>query len=289
LLTLRTAIVAGATAISWLLIERPYRRAPRRVAIPLAVGGIAMAAVCLLALPSKQLIAYADVDVTTIPTPAVVTPAFVTPAFTGVGLETVMVVGDSGMYDATPALVAGFTAAGTQVISTAYAGEGLTTPPGLRDSWAKTVDQYRPDLVVVMLGAWDYDWIAREGDAAYEEQVDATVTTLTAHGARILWLSVLPGAAVLPGRHVQASALDRFYAALPARFPGVVEYVDVATPLSNASGNVRKPDAWHLCPDGAAVVARTVLAELGVAAPAWEGGSWRNDERYADPPGGCPG
>jgi energy-converting hydrogenase Eha subunit A len=284
LLLLRLALIAGATAISWLLIERPYRRAPRRRAIPIAVSGIAVAAICLLTLPSEQRLAYANVDVTTIPTPVIATPAF-----SGVGVKTVMVIGDSGMYDATPALVAGFTSVGAQVISTAFAGEGLTTPAGGRDSWAKTVDQYRPDLVVVMLGAWDYDWVAREGDNAYQEQIDATVRMLNAHGARIVWLSVLPGDAVLPGKRVQATTLDRFYAALPARFPGVVEYVDIATPLTNASGTVRKPDAWHLCADGAAVVAHTVLTELGIDAPAWDDGPWRADERYDNPHGGCPG
>ena len=289
LLLLRVGLIAGATSISWLLIERPYRRAPMRRAAPLAVAGVALAAICLLTLPSGRVIAYADVDITTIPTPAVVTPSFSIPAFSGVGVKSVMVVGDSGMFDATPALTAAFTSVGTEVISTAFAGEGLTTPPELRHSWANTVDQYRPDLVLVMLGAWDYDWVAREGDVAYEAQIDDTVKMLTSHGARIVWLSVLPGNAALPDKHVQAAALDHFYAALPSRFPGVVEYVDIAAPLATASGNVHKPDAWHLCPDGAAVIARTVLAELGVDAPAWENGAWRTDGRYDDPPGGCPG
>ncbi|MEY2404346.1 MAG: hypothetical protein QOD38_1897, partial [Acidimicrobiaceae bacterium] len=118
--------------------------------------------------------------------------------------------------------------------------------------------------------------------------VDATVRMLTAHGARIVWLSVLPGAAFLPGKRVPATALDRFYSVLPARFPGVVEYIDTATPLENASGTVHKPDAWHLCPDGAAVVAHTVLTSLGIDGPAWHDGPWRGDDRYADPPGACP-
>ncbi|MEY2450232.1 MAG: hypothetical protein QOH79_3708 [Acidimicrobiaceae bacterium] len=293
LLLLRATLIAGATAISWLLIERPYRRAPRRLAVPLGVGGIAVAAICLLALPGKQLVAYADVDITQIPAPVVAAPkvaapVVVSPAFSGVGLTSVMVIGDSGMYDATPALVAGFTSVGIEVISTAFAGEGLTTPPGLRDRWAETVDQYRPDLVVVMLGAWDYDWVVDAGDTAYQAEVDATVRMLTAHGARIVWLSVLPGAAFLPGKRVPATALDRFYSVLPARFPGVVEYIDTATPLENASGTVHKPDAWHLCPDGAAVVAHTVLTSLGIDGPAWHAGPWRGDDRYADPPGACP-
>ncbi|MEY2452714.1 MAG: hypothetical protein QOD92_2288 [Acidimicrobiaceae bacterium] len=284
LLLFRAALIAGATAISWLLIERPYRRAPGRRAVPLAAGGIALAAVCLLTLPSQHVVAYADVDVTTIPTPVVAPPAF-----SGVGLQSVMVIGDSGMYDVTPALTASFTSVGAQVISTAFAGEGLTTPPGVRDSWATTIDQYRPDLVVVMLGAWDYDWIADHGDAAYQAEVDATVKMLSARGARIVWLSVLPGDAVLPGRRVQATELDRFYSALPARFPGVVEYVDIATPLANARGDVRKPDGWHLCPDGAAAIASAVITELGIDAPTLTTGSWRADGRFDDPPGGCPG
>ncbi len=286
LLAMRLTLIAALTAASWLLIERPYRAVPTRRALGFAAAGIAVTALCLVTLPRRQVIAYASVDVNTIPTPLVQRAE--TPAATPVA-KTVMIVGDSGMYDATPALTAGFSAVGSDVIATAFAGEAVTRPPGLRDSWAATVDQYRPDLVVVMLGAWDYDFVAANGDAAYVAQIDATLAVLTSHGARVAWLSVLPGDAVVPGKRVPATELDRFFAALPARYPGVVDYVDIGRALDPSNGGLlRKPDGWHLCPDGAAAVARVVLSHAGVTDTSWLSGSWRADQRYDDPPGGCP-
>jgi len=51
---------------------------------------------------------------------------------------------------------------------------------------------------------------------------------------------------------------------------------------------LRKPDGWHLCPDGAAAVAQVALAHAGVTDTSWFAGTWRADQRYDDPPGGCP-
>ena len=47
LVAVPAGLISVATAISWFAIEFPYRRANRRVAVPLAVGGIALAFICL--------------------------------------------------------------------------------------------------------------------------------------------------------------------------------------------------------------------------------------------------
>jgi hypothetical protein len=303
LLLLRLGLIAVATAISWFAIEVPYRRAGRRSAVLLATGGSALAFLCLVTLPSKPLLAYADVDVSKVPAPSVVPPSTVTRISadvnpTVVAPKTAMIVGDSGMYDVTPALTAGFTVLGTRVVSTAFAGEGLTRPAGVRDGWASTVDEFQPDLVLVMLGPWDLDFLESNGDDAYRAEVDATVALLTADGAHILWLSVLPGQAVLPGTTVGVSDLGaQFFAPLPARYPGTVDYLDITASLKAGDGTtpraidghlLRKPDGWHLCPDGAAAVAHAVLSHLGLDRPDWTAGAWRADPRYDDPHGGCP-
>jgi len=305
LLLFRLALIAGATALSWFLIEMPYRRAQRRWAVLFAVGGIALALGCLLTMRSASVLAYADVDVTKVPTPVVVTPSTVTTTTTRVAQipappappQTVMIVGDSGMFDLTPALTAGFTTLGSQVIETAYAGEGLTRPAGVRDGWARTVVEFQPDLVLVMLGPWDLEFIDENGDDAYRAEIDETVKVLTAGGARVLWLSVLPGQAVLPGKFVSADLQDRFFSALPALYPGRVDYLDITGALTAADGKtpreidgrlLRKPDGWHLCPEGAAAVAREVLSHLRLGSTAWVDGPWRSDPRYDDPHGGCP-
>jgi peptidoglycan/LPS O-acetylase OafA/YrhL len=325
LLALRVALIAGATALSWCLIERPYKRASRIKALRFAPCGIAAAAACVLALPGMPVVAYASFDVTQIPTPVVVAPPTSTSVVTSSSLtplvassststststsapalaapveppKTVLVIGDSGMYDATPALSAGLNLAGAKVIGTAYPGEGLTQPAGVRDMWATWVRRERPDLVVVMLGAWDTAFIAANGDEAYQQVVDETVGLLTARGARVLWLSELPGHASLPGETVNSSDEDRFFAALPSRYPDVVDYLDIRSALIASDGAaprsldghlLRKPDGWHLCPDGAAAVAHKVLSHLGLDGPGWDTDLWRTDARYDNPPGGCPG
>jgi hypothetical protein len=54
---------------------------------------------------------------------------------------------------------------------------------------------------------------------------------------------------------------------------------------------VRQIDGLHLCPDGAVLLARALLDELGErrelqVAPEWEAGVWRSGEEY--PAGSCP-
>jgi hypothetical protein len=96
---------------------------------------------------------------------------------------------------------------------------------------------------------------------------------------------------------VQTSVADRFFDTLPNRYPGVVEYLDIEPTLKAWDGTVprsingrllRKPDGWHLCPEGAAALAHTVLTHLGLDGPDWDTGRWRTDARYDNPPGGCP-
>jgi hypothetical protein len=89
--------------------------------------------------------------------------------------------------------------------------------------------------------------------------------------------------------------------------PGATAYADPAPVLRAVDGTAprwltgptggpvlaRKPDGWHFCPDGAVRVAQLVaarVAQLGWSSPplaGWESGSWRHDQRYSEPPGGC--
>ena len=50
-----------------------------------------------------------------------------------------MIVGDSGMFSATPALATGLDAAGWRVVETAYPGVGLTRLDGrMQDEWSNS-------------------------------------------------------------------------------------------------------------------------------------------------------
>ena len=327
LLALRLTLIAAATATSWVLIERPYKRAPRRIAIRLAPAGMALAAIPVLLLPAAPIVAYADADPRHLPPPRVVEPVATTTSTStsmpslpasrrptlstmpdsvlaslsattkaGPAPRTVFIIGDSGAFDMGPAFEAGFSAVGTRVVSIAYATVSLTGKASDREDWAKAIARYKPDLFLVSLGTFDDDFIADRGAAAYQAEVDDTVAMLTARGDPVLWLSILPSDEALPDGRARPDAQTTIFAALPRRYPGLVDYLDISGPLVAPDGStpraidgrlLRKPDRWHLCADGAAAVAHVVLGHLGLDGDGWDTGPWRNDVRFDNPPGGC--
>ena len=333
LVVVQLGVTLLAALASWFVVERPVAHfQPRRVAVA-GAGLVAAATASLVALPATELVAYASVQtgrvvapviaapvssvahpnapVRTLPPTARVPPATRRPSrptaprpppsslprpaqvvnFTMPPTGSVMIVGDSGTFDLTPPLVAGFTRAGRQVVATAYPGIGLSSPgPPQFASWANNVRQYHVTLTIVLLGGWDVGWEKSHGAAAYQRLVDSAVETFTAQGGKVLWLAMMPGGNPAP------RPLDSFYAALPARFPGVVSYADPEAVLRGPKGDYpkvvngelyRKPDGWHLCPAGAAALARFVFARVGIDPGNLDTGGWRTDPRYNDPPHGC--
>ncbi|MCU1427771.1 MAG: oatA 3 [Actinomycetia bacterium] len=295
----RLAVTLGGALASWFLLERPLRRArPRRVAL-VAVPAIGIAALSLVALPATETLAYANFRTDRLPKNVVVvepiaSPTGPLPGGTGpLALSptgTAMIVGDSGMYDATPALAAGLSASGWRVVEAAFPGAGLTQPAGVRDWWATQARRYHVDLTIVMLGRWDLGWAHAHGDAAFRALIDESVAGFTSAHGKVAWLSGLPGG------FRSVPQLDAAYAQLPSRHPATVDYVSIDAALRGADGSfprvvqgrlLRKPDGWHLCPDGAAALTHEVLGHLGLDARNWDAGAWRHDPRYNNPPGGC--
>jgi len=122
------------------------------------------------------------------------------------------------------------------------------------------------------------------------------VTLLTANGAHVLWMSVLPSDSALPDDRPRPDIQQQIYSQLPSSHPGVVDFLDLAPALSAPDGTtprevdgrlLRKPDGWHLCPDGTAAITHLVLSHMGLDSDGWDQGDWRQDHRYDDPPGGC--
>ncbi len=307
----RLAFTAVGTTASWVLVERPLTIArPRRVALTGGVG-VGLAAASLIALPAAQAWAYSGMRTDRLPTPVVYAsvrqaaprprpPASrTTPPGTAARARltlpstgTAMIVGDSGMYSATPAFAAALDAAGWRVVETAYPGVGLTSLNGrMQDEWTGLARQYHVDLTIVMLGSWDVAWEQQQGAGAYRSVVARSVAAFTSGGGKVLWLSILPGG----GKDDRP--LDRFYTELPSRYPGVVDYLDIESALRAPDGGwprvvggrvLRQLDGWHLCPDGAAAVTRAAIGHLGLARTSWDAGPWRTDGRYRPASEGCP-
>ena len=327
LFAVRMAVTTAIAVASYFLLEMPIRRGTMvktgRAALSAGLAGalvVASLAVVVTLDPAKSQIPYADAqigegeaNVLDFGTPDSTVPLTATTA------ERILIVGDSGTKDAAPGIGAAFAAAGaTTVVDDAQPGFGLTNakfnPPegDWRQEFADQIAEHDPDLVVMMLGGWDLQYLQDNGDAAYAAYVDEAATVLTSGGARLLWLSMLPGGTTWD------RPADRVYELLPDRFPGTVAFYDVEAslrapddatdiervkdkgaegaadwPISyvDADGNrvlLRKSDGFHLCPEGAARVGAAVnaaAADLGWAtsapAGAWEQGPWRIDDRYA--------
>ncbi len=332
LFALRLAVTVTIALVSYVLIEQPIRSGrvlhgfTLRVATPIAVLTVVVAAMVVSWDPPASSVAYANASLdefeprvinlapapTAEPRQTSSTTASHAVSPTVPAPRTVMLIGDSGMNDLEPALAAAFGATGTQrLIFDARPGFGLTSLAGSqwRRSWSELVEANRPDVIVSMFGKWDSPWLRNNGDEAYAALVEEAVTTLTAHGARLHWLAMLPSTADLD------RPANRIFERVAARHPGTMVYDDFEAVLrtgegANSTGTpipvygrirtidgvrllLRKPDAWHLCQEGARLLAAAVatreadLLWAPTAPPTWINGPWRNADAYQDPVDGC--
>lgn len=326
LFALQMSITTVIATASYHWLEMPIRRrqilTTNRAAFGAALAGALVISACAVLVtlnPPRSTIPYADVRLddfsSAMETGLGQTPANPAAEVTiGPRAGTVLILGDSGMVDVSPALRAVFEAAGaTSVLEMAYPGVGLSNPKlSWRATYETLIRRHQPELVIMMLGGWDITYIQEEGNAAYAPMVNEAAKILTARGAKLLWLSMLPG-----GKTAD-HPVNRVYKRLTDRFPGRVAYTDIEASLRAPPGAtspvtfegveswprsyidiggtpviLRKFDFWHLCPTGAERVAHDInraAAALGWAAqatPGWEQGDWRADSRYTDPEFGC--
>jgi hypothetical protein len=261
---------------------------------------VALAVVVAACAGNDEPVASTVVPTTAAPTTTTTLPPTTTTTITSEPATRVLLLGDSGMYDAEPALRAMFEATGATVEIGAGPGFGLTRL-GVRqarapypDAWPPLVRDFQPDLSVVMLGVWDVDFIRENGFAAYAAVVEDALAVLTANGGRVLWLGTPPGGPV------SFLYINPIYESVAATHPGVMFYGDIDGSLRGPTGDVpvsfvdidgstvflRKDDGWHFCEDGAERLASevnrlTVVHGLSVpAAEGWEDGDWRSSELY---------
>ena len=139
---------------------------------------------------------------------------------------------------------------------------------------------YRPEVVVVFLGANDDQGLSVGGTAAapgtsawvagYAARVDGVVREVTGAGARVVWVGMPPMAN--PDLNAAMEVEDAIYGRGCEGFPGAL-YLSSASVLGNGSGLyvaggvdaggrpvvLRTADGVHLTPAGAAVLARAVI------------------------------
>ena len=316
LFALRMAVTIAIALASYYLIENPIRRGTMLKTGSLAlssalVGAVVVASVAFAVTlkPPASKIPFANFDIGSQQTQVFsgeTSTGTVAPSSAGAIADSVLWLGDSGAYDEAPAVGAAFNASGTRLfVSGAYPGFGLTDPKNdWRASWKQLIDEHHPTLVMIMLGGWDLGFQKEKGDAAYLQITKEATELFTTNGAKVLWISMLPGGTT-PKRDA-----DRVFEMLPPLFAGNVAYTDIESSLRRPAGEIgdyprsyvdttgqtimlRKPDHWHLCPVGAARLADAINAETASigwsnrAVTGWQVGSWTTDARYDDPKGGC--
>jgi peptidoglycan/LPS O-acetylase OafA/YrhL len=322
LLVCRGAVAIGLAWVSSVVIEQPVRE--RRtltgwrvvLAVPVALGLVGAVVASSTARSPACAVAHCEVDIAAAASPVVVAnkpPLAPTPTTTGVAsppisaspddpvtvpvtASAVLFVGDSGMFNAAPALAAAYGSLGFTTIDASYPGVGLANGSAdWRTIWHDIFQQHDVALVVAMVGGWDAEFRRAAGAEAYGAILDDAADALTEDGGHLLWVSILPGGSISDIEiNADIQALDER--------DGRVSYYDAWPLMTAADGTFprridgklyRKPDGWHLCQAGAEAIARGATAEvarLGWAeepADVWQSGLWATDVRYDEPPGGC--
>ncbi|MEY4130115.1 MAG: hypothetical protein RLZZ31_239 [Actinomycetota bacterium] len=310
----RMAATIAVSLVSYYLLEMPIRKKKllrtTKTALPVTAVALSLSVVCafvVTANPPKVFIPYADVKVGTVySTDEVyeVLPLSAIPGSSvGGGLygATVMIGGDSSGVDAQPALAAAFQAAGaTKVLMRSGPGIGLVHIPEWRSAWQEAIAVEKPKLIIAMVGLWDFRFVSENGIEAYRPIAREFVQAMTKDGATLVWLPILPGGSN------NVDNINELIKSLEAEFPGKLIVPEIDEAFRDENGNytrtvtdengvtylLRKPDNWHLCPDGAERLASIVLRDLiqaGVSLPpvrGWEDGPWRQSREYTD--GGAP-
>jgi hypothetical protein len=306
LFVVRVAVTVVAALVSYTLLEQPIRR--RRVllepfavrtAVLLGVTSVMATAVAVTWSPPHSRIAHANVS---LDDQKILVNRGNGQAAAGAP-SGVMIIGDSGMFDAAPAIGAVFQHAGTPtIVDASFPGFGWSrNPKGWKADYPKLVADSNVTLSVVMLGGWDIQYMRDHGDDAYDRLLDDAVTVLTARSGHVVWLGMMPD------DKTKVDEIDERFSALAKRHPDTVAFIRIDSLLKAKDGHyprwlpgrdghtdlIRKPDGWHLCPDGSVRVANEVAkvaAERGWApspTTGWEQADWRTSGRFDDPPGGC--
>ncbi|CAN5847178.1 acyltransferase family protein [soil metagenome] len=225
---------------------------------------------------------------------------------------TVLVIGDSVTFDALHGIRAALEATGSvaTLVDSARFGFGLEANDfDWRGDFTDLVAEHQPDLIIAFWGSWDLR-VAQPEPERYRSMVLEASDLLTAGGAKVVWVGMLPSAVLDPYEREDTNLVNGPFSELPERRPDAITYVDPdpifapgglgsrverieRSPLTGSDELLRTPDHRHLCPAGSAIVAYLAAAAavaegwLTPAAGTWWEGSWTADERFYDRVGGC--
>jgi hypothetical protein len=153
------------------------------------------------------------------------------------------------------------------------------------NSWYQAIEQYEPTIAIVMVGSWDVTDRQLPGDSTWrtvgdpvydrflEGELDAAVRRLSSDGALVIVMTTATvgpdadgrdpvtahGPAAEPQRIVR---LNQIINDLPARNPGLVQVVDLASWLASTGEDRRlRPDGVHFSEPTATEVSRRYLVD----------------------------
>lgn len=333
LLLARLGATMAAATTSFYLVERPIRRYHWKGWAFLSVIGAGAGATATAIAIAASTVAVADVPLHTAATVKVVSPTAVPhPLPPPIDLPPgrvpsssaplrVMTIGDSVMYDGEVGIQAALQATGDATVSLhGFPGWGLLNDHNFRADLASAVAEDHPE-VVLMMWSWDNQY-AEEHPAAFTQILTEAVDVILAPGDGVDGIAILqfpktgpPDQIIDPAARQQQmenaeaarKAFDRIVATFPARFPGRVTYLPVASALEvhgqystwlpTVDGGwvrARKTDNTHLCPAGAAVLGAAVtmwvrpMFHLPPPHAGWIKTSWTDDPARFGPAGSCP-
>lgn len=226
----------------------------------------------------------------------------------------VVMAGDSVMAGLWPPVKAALETGGSAQVRFVLT-PSILRDPTIRFTWEQQLADFKPDVILMFVGTWETRQVETAtgrqlaiGDPdwrrTYEAEVlDPWISFISSGGAKVVWIG--SPAVANEDANLLFYTLNQVFMEMPKRFPQVI-YLDSAHELQGPSPGfheiipdesgrlvrTRQLDGLHLCPGGAALVARPVLQyftdtwEVPLAF-GWQALGWRDDPRVY-PKGSCP-
>jgi hypothetical protein len=182
-------------------------------------------------------------------------------------------------------------------------GRFVLTPSILRDpavrfTWRRQVEEFAPEVVIVLMGTWEamimegedlpgaeepgsLAWVAHYKNEVLEPWVDL----LTADGARVIWVGMPPISEGMSATRITelnaiverlAGTRDDLTYVAPGSLTGTGGDPIEALEINGVQQRIRQVDGLHLCPAGAELLASEVLDVLHIVAAFPLGEGWRD-------------